>query len=442
MKAKDLIIISLALAMLYTAFISFIVMGELSQLNRLKAKVGEDRISLSEFFKENCIRIFIYPHAVISEIREMKNSLEERMKIRNKSTEKDKRKIATVNLSFKTENMIKAEDRSGNAEKRLYLASYLSLLEEVEKKLKRFNLKGELYIEDFNGSKYANLSEDILLKKIKEKEEKINELTGQTLRKKIDYKGVEINRFRGERYFVFLKEDFGDVTVAWRPLVNVNITDAYRVIKETQKAYTEILGVNDEKIKKVVLYLWDTRENYYLAHKNWNKFRYGAGHASPFYGEIIAHVSPNEPYYIYPYEFRVISHEYVHALDAVYKLYPLSPLAEGLAEYIPIEYLKIDIRPYLPQMNFSRSLYLRYECEKGVETCGEDYVKSYKYNYWFVKFLIEKYGIKKFREIYEISNYRDYEVGWKYINQKFRNVYGKDLEELDKELREWYYSQK
>jgi hypothetical protein len=455
----------LLLLLLYVVGVSAIVAGELTNLNGIKRSLGEPEVGYVEYFSVNAVRILTSPWVVVRELqeenqrlsqqwierqRERSQKILESLASRGVSREGNGKTVSQGDTSAKRVEKKRnaAEERSARSYPKelnlTLLRSYSELLSALEEKLRRWDFRGELSITNFNGSSLANLSEEehpsvterALVRKIREQEERINELARQTGRRKIDYGGVEINKFEGDRYFVFLKEDFGDVTVAWRPLVQVNIGEAYKIIKETKKAHSEIIGMNDTA-SDIKVYLWDTRENYHSAHKNWKSFVPHSGHAKSYYGKIVAHVSPNKPYYFSYSDFGALSHEFVHALDiqSLKRPFPsLGTLSEGFADYIA-KHIVLKKEPELPSINFTRATYLKYECAKT--TCNGEYWNAYKYSFWFVRFLIENYGIEKFKEIYKISDYNDYRYGWKYIDRKFQKVYGKSLEELDREMRAW-----
>ena len=416
------------LLLVYIVVVGFMVASKLDELNSLKIKAGEERINIVNFFAENYKDIFLKPFKIIDEIDEECARIEANLK--NPASTVFREILPKRNGSYMPEVSKNLYNRSlfleaNDSAKRIYLASYLALLDEVEKKLKRFDLDGELYLS--NSSKYANLSEDMLLDKIKEKEKIIDKLARQTLRRKIDYGGVEINRFEGEKYFVFLKKNYKEITVAWRPLLFINVSKIYSRFTKIYESYMEIMGLKTKNLKKYEIYLWDKTEDYREATKS--EYKWSKGGVWKKYGTIMVHVSGlNERNFEH-----VFTHELTHSLDNIYGRNPIDLLQEGFAEYMTIK-INNEYEPSFPS-------------NINIKGCVEHFplyasYGSYQYSYWFVKFLIEKYGIEKFREIYEISNYNDVEVGWKYVNQKFKNVYGKDLEELDKELREWYYSNK
>ena len=465
------------LLLLYVVGASAIVAGELTNLNDIKRSLGEPEVGYVEYFSVNAVRILTSPWVVVRELQEENQRLSQQWIERQRErSQKILESLASrgvrregngKTVSREDTSTKRVEEKRSTAEKRsarsyseelrskslrispsspearlrvtnlTLLRSYSELLSALEEKLSKWDFRGELSITNFNGSSLIGLSEEELLVKIEEQEERINELARQTGRRKIDYGGVEINRFRGDRYFVFLKKEFPEVTVAWRPLVLVNIAEAYKIIKETKKAHSEIMGMNDTT-SNIIVYLWDTRENYHSAHKNWKSFVPHSGHAKSYHGKIVAHVSPNKPYYFSYSDFGALSHEFVHALDiqSLKRPFPsLGTLSEGFADYIA-KHIILKKEPELPSINFTRATYLKYECAKT--TCNGEYWKAYKYSSWFVRFLIENYGIEKFREIYKISDFNDYRYGWKYIDQKFRRVYGKGLEELDREMRSWF----
>ncbi len=444
----------LVLLLLYAGACGTLVYSELERVNALKEELGEEPQSIVAYLAANAARILASPWKVLSELREENHRLSKQLF--DRKLEKN-RKILEKVAEARTEKTSSSEtggvthiqssrrvEVQGEPEPNLtLLRSYSELLSALEEKLSRWDFRGELSITNFNGSSLANLSEEehterALMRKIKEQEERINELARQTGRRRIDYGGVEINRFEGDRYFVFLKKEFPEVTVAWRPQVLVNITEAYKIIKETKNAYSEIMGM-DDTVSYITVYLWDTRGNYHSAHKYWKSFIPGSGHAKSYNERIVAHVAPREPYSFSSRDFEALSHEFVHALDVYYWERPLpslETLMEGFADYIS-KYQVFKREPKISSLNFTKATYLHYECNRGSKTCGKDYWKAYDYSYWFVKFLIENYGVEKFREIYKISDHNDYSYGWKYIDQKFQKVYGKSSGELDREMKAW-----
>ncbi len=430
----------IALILLYSLVVSLLAHGSLVTVNSLREKLGMHTIDEKEFFRENFINLLTAPHVVLGSLnkeadelsKKLSDMYSEQLRAEQKSNEEpSEERVQTVPEKPILNNTPEEEHIEPEVNTSL-LASYLELLDAVAEKLRRFNLRAKLYLGDFSGEKYEKLSREEMLRLVEEKESRIDELARKTMRRRIDFDGVEINRFNGERYFVFVKNKADNLTVAQRPLVYSDPEENLEIFNRTLEEYSEIMGVR-RMDKPATLYIWDYAENYRDALKpihNWS-----AGTGTKRYGRIEIHVSVFDKTYNFIrtgkklIEIKV--HETTHALDFIYDKRPITPLLqEGFAEYMKIEIAE-DNQPTFPW-------------ELSIKDCtmsfydNAEYPGCYQYGYHFVRFLIEEYGVDKFRRIYSIRRYAyGYEPGWKYYNEKFKRVYGKGLEELDEEFRTW-----
>jgi hypothetical protein len=469
----------LLLLLLYVVGVSAIVAGELTNLNGIKRTLGEPEVGFLEYFSANAVRILTSPWEVVRELREENRRLSqlwlERQRERSRKIleslayrgdiKKGNGETPLQRDEFHNRNWV--EKKINTAEERgtlshhpalnlTLLRSYSELLEALEEELRRWNFRGELYIEQFNGSSLTGLSGEELLAKIEEREERINELARQTGMRKIDYGGVEINRFEGDRYFVFLKEDFGDVTVAWRPkeywkrsnnvynLVD-NPIEAYSLYNRVHERYRELIGV-EKRQTLITIYLWYSEDHWCAAYKRSGRYLRckdtfteknvlgSGGFVDSYAGKIFVHTVGTEWNFV---------HELTHALDIVYEKNPIAFLGEGFASYMSRFVVPPSLLP-TEDMKFQSikraELYFNYTIKDFVENLGKIGWSGngpYDYATLFEKYLIDEYGKEKFGEIYTITNRQDLEVGYNYVNQKFQKVYGKSLEELDREMRAW-----
>ena len=333
-------------------------------------------------------------------------------------------------------------------------------LKKIEEELSRGNLDVKVTFKIYE----TNESIKNIAEKFEKTFERVLALLKGYGRDRYEFGDIIFDKFMGDDYLPFIRKELGNIIIYYEPFlfnlyINKDILEYMNIqdiiydlpttIEENLNAanqlYLKLMNIEKPKKEKIHIYLFSERSVYHRAFKNWKNFRYGSEHSFKRDSRIEVFVSPSpfKEYYT-TRDMDVIVHEYIHALDTLYGFNSLSLIEEGLATYIPTKLKLREERKFPEYMNFEYALKLRYECKKGSRTnemCQRDYSNTYNYAYWFVKFLIERYGVEKFSELYKTLTYEDYKIGMFQIDKKFRHVYGKGVKELEKEFKEYIKSQ-
>ncbi|MBQ7944036.1 MAG: hypothetical protein IJ326_08255 [Lachnospiraceae bacterium] len=175
--------------------------------------------------------------------------------------------------------------------------------------------------------------------------------------------------------------------------------------------------------KKIIYWLCDNRKE--LMHAS--GFEYETNGVT-----FLDRVNPTI-YAVYNEEVRCIGcHEDVHAIVAEYACPNSIAVIEGLAMYFDKEWWGIPnelcTRVYLEDKMYQRLRYMIRDDEVFYQV--EDRI-SYPIMGAFTAFLIEEYGMEKYKKVYKECN------EW---GKAFQHIYGKSLHDLEIEFREMIMS--
>ena len=221
------------------------------------------------------------------------------------------------------------------------------------------------------------------------------------------YEGNEFEKYESAHFIVY----FHKRTLAERKL--------HEIIQEREKVYTriaEILGIEPPHKIRLFLFPSSREKTFYTGH-------IGAGAAQGF---TVMEVY-NEEIKVEPH------HELTHIIASLINPSPPALLNEGLAvsivpywdgkhvdEWVRLYRRKKELIPLMTLLTFT---------EIGSPSTMPSV--SYPEAGSFVKFLIERYGIDKFRQLYsKAKNGREF---LKFNKELFIKVYGKSVEQLEEE---------